>query len=162
MARVYLGLGSNADPEENLKLGVTELRRRFCELEISRIYRSSAVGFAGADFLNLVVGLSCDESPSGIHAQIETIHRLAGRHRNTAKYSSRPLDIDLLLYGDQIINDPPIRVPRPDILEYGFVLRPLKELVPQLIHPETGQSLEAHWEAFDAERHHLTQVSIIL
>lgn len=162
MARVYLGLGSNADPEENLRLGVAELRRRFGDLEISRVYRGAAVGFEGADFLNLVVGLSCDDSPSEIHAQIEAIHKLAGRQRNAAKFSSRPLDIDLLLYGDLVMDDPPVHVPRADILKYGFVLRPLKELAPKLIHPETGQSLEAHWQAFDADRHHLTPVSIIL
>jgi len=162
MARVYLGLGSNVNPQENLKLGVAELRRRFGELEISKVYRNSAVGFEGADFLNLVVGLSCDDSPSEIHTQIEAIHQLVGRQLNAAKFSSRPLDIDLLLCGDQVINDPPVRVPRSDILEYGFVLRPLKELAPHVIHPETGRSLEEHWQTFDADRHHLTPVGIIL
>lgn len=162
MARVYLGLGSNVDADTNLKLGVSELRRRFGDLDISAVYRNAAVGFTGADFLNLVVGLNCEHTPAEIHEQIEEVHKLAGREMGTARFSSRPLDIDLLLYGDLVINDQSLRVPRSDVLEFGFVLRPLAELAPQLIHPETGQSLETHWRLFDAERHPLTLVSIDL
>lgn len=162
MTRVYLGLGSNVDPENNLRLGIAELRRRFGRLDISPIYRNAAVGFAGDDFLNLVVGLSCDNSPADIHSQIEEIHELVGRKRGGVKFSSRPLDIDLLLYGDRVIIEGPLRVPRPDILEYGFVLRPLAELAPDLVHPETGQTIAAHWQSFNQERHPLMPVSIIL
>jgi len=160
MARVYLGLGSNVDPEENLRLGIAELRRRFGELEISTVYRNAAVGFEGADFLNLVVGLTCDNTPTDIHEQIEAIHKLAGRERAAVRFSSRALDIDLLLYGDLVITDQPAQVPRPDILEFAFVLRPLAELAPDLIHPETGQSLESHWQSFDSERHLLAPVCV--
>ena len=160
-ARIYLGLGSNVDPENNLRLGIAELRRRFGELDISPVYHNAAVGFKGADFLNLVVALSCDSSPTDIHTQIEAIHELAGRKRDSVKFSSRPLDIDLLLYDDLVISDPPLRVPRSDILEYGFVLRPLAELAPDLVHPETGQAIATHWQSFDKECHPLTPVSVI-
>lgn len=161
-ARVYLGLGSNVDPEKNLRLGILELRRRFGELDLSPVYRNAAVGFNGADFLNLVVGLSCHNSPIDIHTQIEEIHDLAGRKRDSVKFSSRPLDIDLLLYDDLVIADPPLRVPRSDILEHDFVLRPLAELAPDLVHPETGRTIATHWQSFDAEPHLLTPVSDIL
>ena len=161
MARVYLGLGSNVDPEENLRLGIAELRRRFGELEISGVYRNAAVDFEGADFLNLVVSMNCDNAPADVHAQIEAIHKLAGREREAVRFASRALDIDLLLYDDLVIADPPVRVPRPDILEYAFVLRPLAELAPDLIHPETGQSLQVHWQSFEAGRHLLTPVPVI-
>jgi len=162
MTRVYLGLGSNLGAEENLGFGIAELANRFGELSLSTVYRNAAVGFEGADFLNLVVGLSSERTPAEIHAEIEIIHNLAGRERGTAKFSSRPLDIDLLLYGKQIIAEPPVHVPRSDILEYGFVLRPLAELAPNLIHPETGQSMAMHWQQFDAQRHLLIPVSISL
>lgn len=162
MARVYLGLGSNIDPEKNLRLGIAELRRRFGELEVSGIYRNAAVGFKAADFLNLVAGLRCNDTPAEVNAQIEEIHRLVGRERGAARLTSRPLDIDLLLYDDLVIDDPPLRIPRPDVLDYDFVLRPLSELAPHLVHPETGQSLEAHWQAYDAESHPLTLVNLIL
>ena len=158
MEKVYLGLGSNIDPDMNLRLGIRELRARFGELEISPVYRSSAVGFEGPDFLNLVVGLETDASPREIFDQIEAIHNMAGRDRDEEKYSSRPLDIDLLLYSDLVVDERPVRVPRSDILEYSFVLRPLSELAPDLVHPVTGLTMAEHWRTFDRDSHPLTPV----
>jgi len=162
MASVYLGLGSNIDPEENLRLGVRELRRRFGELDISRTFRSAAFGFEGADFLNLAVGLESNQTPADIHDQIEAIHEMAGRQRGESRYSSRRLDIDLLLYDELVIDEPPLRLPRSDVLKFSFVLKPLSELAPNLIHPESGKSLATHWREFDAASHPITPVSDIL
>ena len=162
MAIVYLGLGSNIDPEENLRLGVSELRRRFGDLNISSVYRSAAVGFDGDDFLNLVVDLRADDSPAEIHAQIDAIHEMAGRKRSDRRYSSRTLDIDLLLYDNLIVVEPPLRLPRPDVLKFSFVLRPLSEIAPDLVHPETGRTLAEHWQEFDAASHPLTPVRVTL
>ena len=162
MAAVYLGLGSNMHAEENLRLGVQELERRYGQLRISNIYQNAAVGFEGADFLNLVVGLESSASPAEINEQIEAIHEMAGRQRGAARYSSRPLDIDLLLYGDMIVDAPPLHLPRPDVLNYSFVLRPLAELVPDLVHPETGRTIDDHWREFDAAGHPLSPARIIL
>ena len=162
MAKVYLGLGSNIDPEENLRRGVRELRQRFGELELSDVYRSAAAGFEGDDFLNLVVGMKTDHSPLAINEQIEEIHRIAGRRRGEERYSPRSLDIDLLLYDDLIVDEPPLRLPRCDILEYSFVLRPFAELAPELVHPQTGRTLADHWRAFDEQSHPLQPVHLIL
>lgn len=162
MARVFLGLGSNIEPEANLRLGVLELRRCYGELELSNTYQSAAVGFDGADFLNLVVVLESSDSPMSINAQIAAIHAMAGRQRGESKFSSRPLDIDLLLYGDLIMDEPPLRLPRADILDYSFVLRPMAELVPDLIHPVSGRTMAEHWQAFDKDRQPLRLVSVIL
>lgn len=162
MATVFLGLGSNISPEENLRFGVTELRRAYGELRLSDVYRNAAVGFEGADFLNLVVALQTDESPAAINARIGTIHDGVGRHRRGPRYSSRPLDIDLLLY-DQLVSDgPALKLPRPDVLEYSFVLRPLAELAPDFVHPESGRTLAEHWQECDADRHPLTRVDVSL
>ncbi len=162
MVRVYLGLGSNIDPEENLRLGVRELRRIFGEIDLSAVYSSAAIGFDGADFLNMVVRLQSTDSPRAIQGQAESIHVLAGRDSTSDKYSSRPLDIDLLLYGDELIDEPGLKLPRCDVLEYSFVLRPLAELDPGLIHPQTGKTMIEHWQAFDASRHPLQPVDVIL
>jgi len=162
VATVYLGLGSNIDPEENIRLGLRELRRRFGELGISDIYQSAALGFEGADFLNLAVGLESNATPGNIHEQIEAIHRVAGRQRDEARYLSRALDIDLLLYGDLVVAGPPLQLPRPDVLEYSFVLKPLSEIAPDLVHPETGKTLSEHWQEFDIASHPLTRSSVIL
>ena len=162
MARVYLGLGSNINAEENLRLGINELRSRFGSVDLSGVYQSAALGFEGDDFWNMVVGLKSDESPLDIHRQIEEIHALSGRQRGADRLTSRPLDIDLLMYGDMVSTEPPLRLPRQDILEYSFVLRPFAELAPDTVHPETGRTLAAHWQDFDAAHHPLTPVRVIL
>jgi len=160
MATVYLGLGSNESPEVNLRLAISELEKRYGELAISATYRSAAVGFDGADFLNLAVCLECDDSPMAICDAIELIHDLAGRVRGSDKWKSRTLDIDLLLYGDLVIDERPVRVPRDDILRYSFVLRPLAELAPDQVHPVTGKTMLEHWQEFDASSHPLEAVSV--
>jgi len=162
MATVYVGLGSNIDPEDNLHLGVRELRARHGDLELSAVYRSKAVGFEGDDFLNLVARFESNDTPQAICEQIELIHNLAGREREGGKWESRPLDIDLLLYNDLVLDEQPVRIPRDDVLKYSFVLRPLAELAPDLVHPVTGRTMLDHWQEFDASGHPLDVVGVIL
>lgn len=162
MSIVYLGLGSNIRPEENLSLGVRELRRRYKDVDVSSVYRSAAVGFDGDDFLNLVLRFRSEETPVEICSEIERLHDLAGRERGSDKWASRPLDIDLLLYDDLVLDERPVRVPRSDILEYSFVLGPLAELAPDLVHPVTGKTMLTHWQEFGAESQPLELVGVIL
>lgn len=160
MATVYLGLGSNIEPEANLVLAMRELRRLFGDVEASPVYRSAAVGFEGEEFLNLVVRLESDAAPEDLCREIDRIHNLSGRERSGEKWVSRPLDIDLLLYNDLVRDERPVRVPRSDILEYAFVLRPLADLAPDLKHPVTGRTISDHWQSFDAARQPLTRVDL--
>ena len=162
MAQIYVGLGSNIEPEKNLSLAVRELRQKYGELQVSSVYRSAALGFEGDDFLNLVAGFRSDDEPLEICNEIERLHDLVGRARGSDKWGARPLDVDLLLYDDQVIDERPVRVPRKDILEYSFVLRPLAELAPDLVHPATGKTMRMHWQEFDATTHPLELVGIIL
>ena len=161
MARVYLGLGSNVDAERNLRLAIGELRSAYGALEISPVYRSAPVGFEGPDFLNLVTALETDDSPDRISERMEAIHRLAGRRREAGRFVARPLDIDILLY-DDLVRDKPPRLPRRDVLDYAFVLRPLLDIAPDLVHPVTGRPLAEHWAAFDRDSQPLTRVAKIL
>jgi 2-amino-4-hydroxy-6-hydroxymethyldihydropteridine diphosphokinase len=161
MAAVFFGLGSNESPEENLRLAISELRSRYGDLTLSPVYQSRAVGFEGADFLNLVVGLQSDDSPLEICTEIELIHNLTGRVRGSDKWESRTLDIDLLLYNDLVQDERPVHVPREDILQFSFVLRPLAEIVPDHVHPVTGKTFDEHWQAFDAESHPLKETSVV-
>lgn len=159
---MYLGLGSNIDPERNLRLAMAELRTLFGDLDVSAVYRSRAQGFEGADFLNLVVRCDTAIGPAAVHEQIERIHALAGRRRGEARFADRPLDIDLLLCDDLVIDEPGMQVPRADVLDYSFVLRPLAEMAPELIHPLTGKTLAVHWREFDASEQPLERVDLEL
>ena len=160
MATVYVGLGSNIEPEANLQLGIAELRRRYGHVDVSAVFRSRAVGFDGDDFLNLVACFKSESEPAEICEAIAAMHDLAGRDRHGGKWESRPLDIDLLLYNDRVMDEP--QVPREDVLEYSFVLRPLAELAPALMHPLTGRTMLEHWQEFDASRHPLEVVDVAL
>lgn len=160
MPIVYLGLGSNLEPAHHLCLGVRELARRFELVDASKVYRNPALGFEGAEFLNAVVSIESDLEVSAIVAALDEIHSMAGRVRGDKAFVSRTLDIDLLMVGDAVI--PEWRIPRPDVLDYGFVLRPLAEIAPDLRHPLTGKTMHAHWTEFDQDGHRLDEDPLIL
>lgn len=162
MTPLYLGLGSNIDPPANLELAIRELRRRFGDIELSPVYSGPAIGFEGDDFLNLVVGLQTELPPAAILDEIDDIHRLARRERGGDKLQPRTLDIDLLLYGDRVDDEPGLELPRSDVLEYAFVLRPLADLAPDLRHPVTGRTLRDHWRDFDDAAQPLTRLDLEL
>ena len=150
---VYAGLGSNIDPARNLDDAIRELRRRYGQVDLSPIYRNPAVGFAGDDFLNLVIRFRTECSVEELERSFATMEHAAGRRQTGAEGAResgpRTLDLDLLLYGSMI--DPGARLPRCDILRYAFVLRPLAELAPDLVHPLTGRNMASHWG--DVEAH---------
>ena len=162
MPIAYLGLGSNLDAGQNLQLASREFRRRFSLQKISTVYRSEALGFDGAEFLNAVACIETELTPQELHEEIELIHDLAGRQRRQGAISSRTLDIDLLLYDQLVLNEPPLLLPRKDVLQYSFVLRPLAEIAPDLRHPVTGKLIGDHWRDFDAASHPLTRVDLTL
>ena len=162
MAKVYLGLGSNINAEENLRYGIRGLGARFGTLELSNVYRNASVGFDGDDFMNLVAGLETDASPAQLHAMLKEIDGLAGRKRGESRYAPRTLDIDLLLYDDRVLDEPPVQIPRSDILNYSFVLGPLAEIAPELRHPETGKLITEHWAEFDQDSHPLFATDMML
>ncbi|MGD2170738.1 MAG: 2-amino-4-hydroxy-6-hydroxymethyldihydropteridine diphosphokinase [Gammaproteobacteria bacterium] len=142
---VYVGLGSNLEREKRLRQAVAALREQFGEVELSPVYNSAAVGFDGSDFLNLVARF---DSSLEIKSIVEIFHRIEdelGRDRSLPKFASRPIDLDILLYGDWIIDLPGIRTPRPEILENAFVLKPLQDIAPELQHPEAGETMAELW-----------------
>lgn len=150
MTRIYLSIGSNIERESNLRSGVRELGRMFRPLTLSSVYRTQAIGFEGEDFYNMAVGFDSRLTVEQVQVRAKEIEDAHGRVRGTGKYTSRPLDIDLLLYGGLIRHTGSIDVPRQEILDHAFVLQPLCEIAPALKHPETGRSIGEMWERFDA------------
>jgi 2-amino-4-hydroxy-6-hydroxymethyldihydropteridine diphosphokinase len=159
---VYVSAGSNIDPVPHLRLAIAELRRHYGALRLSPVYRTPAVGFAGDDFLNLVVAFETTEAAVEVVAELERLHGLAGRQRGPDAFAARTLDLDLLLYGDAILPEPPVKVPRDDIRKYAFVLGPLADLAPDLVHPQTGEAIGALWAAFDRRGQPLAPVDVDL
>ncbi len=142
MPEVFVGCGSNIDPELHLRQAVDGLAERFGPIRCSSVYRSPAFGFEGPDFLNLVVGFVSTLGPDEIEAGLSGLESAFGR-REGERWSSRTLDLDLLLYGQRV--DPARRVPRLDVLRYPFVLAPLAEIAPTLVHPVTGECMANAW-----------------
>ncbi len=146
--RVYLGIGSNIDRDINIRDGLKELQSRYGELSISPVYESKSLGFDGDDFYNLVVGLNTELDIDALGKQLREVEYQFGRNKNEIRYSSRTLDIDLLMYADHISETH--HVPRSDIIEFSFVLKPLFDIAPNLQHPLTGQTMAQLWENFDS------------
>jgi 2-amino-4-hydroxy-6-hydroxymethyldihydropteridine diphosphokinase len=159
---VYLGIGSNVQPQLNVPAAVTDLRACFGALQLSPVYRSAAVGFVGDDFYNMVVGL---DTALDVYAVARVSHEIEQRHgrvRGSAKFTSRTLDIDLLLYGQRVIQEPGLQLPRAEITRYAYVLRPLADLAPSLRHPVLGTTMAELWAAFDASHQQLQELALVL
>ena len=156
--RVFVGAGSNIQPRANLTAACVALKERYPDLELSPVYESPAEGFSGPPFLNLVVNFRTDETPEEILKVLAELEALAGRDRSGGKFSSRTLDLDLLLYGDRV--DEALKLPHPDIERYAFVLRPLTDLAPELRHPLAAATLRELWRAFPYS-HELSSVAFI-
>jgi 2-amino-4-hydroxy-6-hydroxymethyldihydropteridine diphosphokinase len=135
MTQCYVSVGSNIDKAKNIEAGLNSLRIMFSELSVSPIYETAAVGFEGDDFYNLVVGFESDLSAHAVFQILRDLEFTHGRLSNSQKFSPRHLDLDLLLYGDEIIDDGILKLPRADIEKYAFVLQPLADIAPDLIHP---------------------------
>ena len=160
MARVYLSLGSNVDAEKNLRAGMHDLRAKYGALQVSTVYESEAVGFNGDNFINFVVCLDSEDDVHTTQANMNTIEEAHGRIRGSEKFSSRTLDIDILLYDDLVINEKGLSLPRDEIEKYAFVLQPLAELAPELKHPVSGKTYKSLWEEFDKSKSRQWAISL--
>jgi 2-amino-4-hydroxy-6-hydroxymethyldihydropteridine diphosphokinase len=157
--RVFVGIGSNVEPERHVCAALARLEQRFGPIERSRIYRNAPVGFAGNSFLNLVAGFVTAEPAGAVVRALDAIERDCGRC-DSAGSGPRTLDLDLLLYGARIIAGERLRVPRAEILTQAYVLGPLAELAGEVMHPQTGKRLAELWQAFDKHTHALHEVDI--
>ncbi len=150
--RAYVGIGSNIDREDNIQGGLARLREEFGKLIVSAVYESRSYGFSGDNFYNLVAGFDTDLPVSSVAERLREIEYEFGRQRSQEKFSSRTLDIDLLLYGDLVCNDENLVLPREDVLKYSFVLCPLADIAAAELHPVTGTSYAKHWEEYTGTR----------
>jgi len=145
MAKAYLSLGSNQEPEQHLPRALAELRARFGDVLVSPTYRTAAEGFDGPDFLNSAAIIETDLDVVALDAWLHALEDAHGRRRDQPRFSSRPLDIDLVFYDDLVFRGPGnLQVPRPE-LHRPFVLKPLADLAPEFRDPVSGKTLAALW-----------------
>lgn len=146
--RVYLGLGSNLGSREN---NLAQAIRRLGEpspqggklrpLRASSIYETAPWGYADQPaFLNCVVGAETDLTPLALLALGQQVERELGR-QPSFRYGPRLVDVDILLYGDLVLDLPDLQIPHPRMTQRAFVLVPLAELAPQLVYPTLHPAL---------------------
>ena len=146
MSIAWLGLGSNVFAETHVRAGIRELEKDFENVALSPIYSSTAVGFDGDDFINLVARVETDLHPMELRQYLRDLEDGFGRKRDVAKFSNRSLDIDILLYDDLVLLSPVLEIPRAEILKFSHVLKPLADLEPELIHPTELRTMSEIWK----------------
>ncbi len=161
MIRVAIGIGSNIDPEFNISQAKKMLRSLYPSIVFSPLFQCESIGFEGDDFINLVAYFDVrdlDQQDHSLHqqlvylsSQLKGIEKKLGYHGNQEKFSSRRIDIDILLFGDYCL-ERPMQLPRREILQNAYVLRPLSELLPDTCHPEKGQTFRQLWQNFDSKK----------
>lgn len=148
MARVYLSLGSNVDPERHLRDALRALRDRFGKVAVSPTYRSAAVGFKGAAFLNNAAAFDCDLAREALREWLHALEDASGRDRSLPRYADRTLDLDVALWcdGESCTTD----LGREEF-ERAYVLAPLADIAPDVRVPFTGESLRDRWRKLSAK-----------
>jgi 2-amino-4-hydroxy-6-hydroxymethyldihydropteridine diphosphokinase len=147
MAKAYLSLGSNQSPDIHLPQALAELRAQFGEVIASPTYRTPAEGFDGPDFLNAAAIIETDLDIVALDAWLHALEDAHGRRRDVPRFSSRPLDIDIVFYDDLVFRGPGnLQVPRPE-LRHAFVLKPLADIAPGFRDPISGSTLAELWAA---------------
>jgi len=153
MAKVYFGLGSNkGDKAKNLQTAVDKMKERIGELvSLSSYYTTTPEDFPSVNmFLNAACCIETDLSPFEVLEQTEKIESDMGRLRKSINgiYEDRLIDIDILIYEDIILHTANLKIPHPLMIKRSFVLIPLNEIAPELIHPLYGLTISEIYNAF--------------
>ncbi len=160
MTAVFVAAGSNVEPVANLRRALDELDRHYPGLRCSRAYRNRALGFEGDDFVNLALGFETDEGVHEVVGRLQQAEGACGRARNDPRWAPRAMDLDILLYGDLVCDEPGLRLPRPDLVRRAYMLGPMAELAPEIVHPVLGSTMGELWSAFDRDAHGMQPVEL--
>ena len=155
MPALYVAAGSNVEPRRHMALAVAELAREFPGARFSSWYRNRAVGFQGDDFINLVAGFDSELPVRAVLGRLHSIEARCGRPREAPRWAPRSMDLDVLLYGDLVCDEPGLKLPRPDLLKRAYMLGPLAALAPEMPHPTAGLTIGELWRRFDQGAHPL-------
>jgi 2-amino-4-hydroxy-6-hydroxymethyldihydropteridine diphosphokinase len=146
MSKVFLCIGTNlGNRESNLKEAVVMIREHIGRvLNYSSVYETAPWGFdTENNFLNMVIRVETSQAPDELMKKIFMVESMLGRIRKEERYSSRVIDIDILLYEDQVIAQNGLRIPHPLMHVRRFVLAPLCEIAPQTQHPVLKTTIQS-------------------
>jgi len=161
VTQVLVAAGSNIEPEANLRRALDTLACHYPRMQCSRAYRNAAVGFAGEDFVNLVIKFDTDDDDvRSVLAQLHEAEAACGRARAAPKWAPRSMDLDVLLFGDRVCDEPGLVLPRPDLVRRAYMLGPAAELAPATVHPTLGRTLAQLWRDFARDAHPMRVVDI--
>tara|TARA_B100001564_G_scaffold359461_1_gene381389 strand:+ start:133 stop:1257 length:1125 start_codon:yes stop_codon:yes gene_type:complete len=161
---IYIGLGSNEGDRLNyLQNAVDAIHSSIGTIaKISSCYENPAMGFEGNNFINLCIEVRTFQSPELVLAKLLEIEENNGRRRyNDGVYHSRTIDLDLLFYQNKVINNQILIIPHPRLQERLFVLKPMAEIAPNLVHPVLNKSIKKLLELCD-DKSTISKLSISL
>jgi 2-amino-4-hydroxy-6-hydroxymethyldihydropteridine diphosphokinase len=141
---VFLGIGSNmADREESILRGLdlVDSQKKIRLMAVSPLYETDPLGPSRDRFLNCAARIQTDLAPAPLLRRLKRIERMLGRKASRVWGEPRPLDLDILLFGDAVVSQDRLKVPHPGLLDRDFALRPLLDLLPEARHPGTGARL---------------------
>jgi 2-amino-4-hydroxy-6-hydroxymethyldihydropteridine diphosphokinase len=162
LTRVFVAAGSNLEPEAHLARACAQIAHSWPDATFSRAYRNKAVGFEGPDFINLVVGFSTAQPLVTVITRLRAIETQCGRPRYAPKWASRTMDLDVLLYGDMVEKTDDYTLPRPDLLKRPYMLGPMAEIAPDVVHPTEHRKIGDLWAQFARDGHAMEAVEIDL
>lgn len=155
MTQVCIAAGGNIQPVARLAQAVALLREAWPDVQFSKAYRNQAADFTGEDFINLAAVFHTHMTLAEVLARLHAIERACGREREAPKWAPRAMDLDVLLFGDEVGKFPGAVLPRPDLLKRAYMLGPIAEIAGSLRHPVTRRTLAEHWQEFDRTAHAL-------
>jgi len=158
--QVALSLGSNQKPEWHLRSAIDALQARFAGTKISSAYRFAAVGFDGPEFVNAAALIHTALDAHALNTWLRALENRHGRTRSGSRHDNRTLDIDIVLFDDVIVNESGgLQIPR-DELRHAFVLKPLADIAPEMLHPQLGCSIGVLWAKHPQYKDIFTQVKL--
>jgi 2-amino-4-hydroxy-6-hydroxymethyldihydropteridine diphosphokinase len=159
---VFVALGGNIEPLVRLVQAAQRLKQAFPDIRFSSCYQNVAVGFVGDDFINAAARFTSMLSPAALSERLHAIEEQCGRRRDDAKWAPRAMDLDLLLIGDQIANEPGLRLPRADLTRRAYMLGPVAELAPDRHHPLMARSMIELWRELKPKTPPLRRIALDL
>jgi 2-amino-4-hydroxy-6-hydroxymethyldihydropteridine diphosphokinase len=157
--QVFVAAGSNVAPCEHMALATREIERAFPDVRFSPWYQNRAAGFKGSDFINLVAAFTTQLPVEALLVVLREIEAVCGRPQDAPRWAPRSMDLDVLLYGDLVCERPNLVLPRPDLLVRSYMLGPLADVAPDLVHPSAGVTIGELWRRFDQASHPLERVT---